>query len=320
MIFRACFTRILFASCLLTSALALSQAPSGKDKDDALHQAVCTLPYGERIGLPDIPSRLVTWDWMARLPDGSPLSLLSIPATHDAGTALGVTGWTRCQVLTIPAQLGLGLRGFDIRLRQVNGVLGVYHGEESQQLSFQSVMQAFAGFLTAHPKEFIVMRVREESSAVNPTQPFEAAFARQTQTAQFGKLIYHASSRTEIPTVGQVRGKIVLLDNYGKLPDAIDYPNPTMSVQDDYDTSDMDKKVKEILAKFEEALGRKTGEIWDVNYTSSSTAQVDQLANAKAVNLKVRDYLSGKKGHLGLVLMNFPGVDAIRSIIDSNFP
>ncbi len=314
--FRTSITRVLFASCLLFAALAFSQTPAGTNKTRALHQAVCTLPYGQTIDLRDIPSGLLAWDWMSRLDDGSPLPLISIPATHDAGTALGATGGTRCQVLTIPAQLGLGLRGFDIRLRQVNGVLGVYHGEESQKLSFQSVMKAFAGFLAAHPKEFIVMRVREEAKAVSPTQSFEAAFAKQTQAMLF----YHASSRTEIPTVGRVRGKIVLLDNYGKLPNSIAYPNPTMSVQDDYDTSDMDKKLKEIVAKFEDALGRKTGETWDVNYTSSSTLQVDQLANAKAVNLKVREYLKGKKGHLGLVLMNFPGVEAIRSIIDSNFP
>ena len=102
---------------------------------------------------------------------------------------------------------------------------------------------------------------------------------------------------------------IVPLDNYGKLPDAIVFfiSNPTMSVQDDYDTSDMNKKGDEIITKFEDALGRKTGETWDINYTSSSTAQVDQLANAKAVNLKVQEYLKGKKGHLGLILMNFPG-------------
>jgi len=317
--FRASFSLVPFASCLLLTALAFSQNPAGNDKAKALNQAVCVLPYGQTIDLPDVPSGLLAWDWMTGLPDSSPLALVSIPATHDAGTALGMTGWTRCQVLTIPAQLGLGVRGFDIRLRQVNGILGIYHGQESQKLSFQSVMEAFARFLAAHPKEFIVMRVREESKAVNPTQTFEAAFAKQTQAEPFGKLFYHATSRTEIPTIGQVRGKIVLLDNYGKLPDAIAYPNPTMSVQDDYDTSDMDKKYKEIVAKFEDALGRKTGETWDVNYTSSSTLQVDQLANAKAVNLKVREYLQAKRGHLGLVLMNFPGVAAIRSIIDSNF-
>lgn len=308
--------RALLVSCLLP-AVAFGQNPAG-DKAKVLHRAVCTLPYGQTIDLPDVPPDLLNWDWMARLDDSAPLSLVSIPATHDAGTARGVTGGTRCQVLTLPAQLGLGLRGFDIRLRQVDGVLGVYHNDESQKLSFQAVMQAFAAFLAAHPKEFVVMRVREESQAVNSTLAFEAAFAKETEP--FRNLFYRASSRTEIPTVGQVRGKIVVLDNYGKLPDAIAYPNPTMSVQDDYDTSDMDKKYQEIVAKFEDARGRKTGETWDVNYTSSSTLQVDQLANAKAVNRKVRDYLKGKKGRLGLVLMNFPGADVIRSIIDSNFP
>lgn len=308
------FRALLLTFCTLST---FSQTVSHDDKAKALHEAVCVLPYGQTIDLPEIPSDMLAWDWMARLNNRAPISLVSIPATHDAGTALGMTGWTRCQVLTIPAQLGVGVRGFDIRLRQVNGALGIYHSEESQKLAFRSVMEAFAKFLSAHPKEFIVMRVREESKAINPTQSFEAAFASETQP--YRKIFYRAASRTEIPAVGKVRGKIVVLDNFGKLPDAIAYPNDAMSVQDDYDTSDMDKKYGEIVAKFEDALGRKDGKVWDINYTSSSTIQVDQLANAKAVNPKVREYLKGKKGHLGLVLFNFPGIEAIRSVIDSNF-
>lgn len=309
--------RSLVLASILSVSLASGQALSVDNKAKALHKAVCVLPYGQTIDLPEVPKQLLNWSWGGRLRDELPLSLVSIPATHDAGTALGETGWTRCQVLTLPAQLGLGVRGFDIRLRQVNGALGVYHSEESQKLAFQSVMKSFASFLAAHPREFVVMRVREEAKAIHPAQSFEEAFAKETQA--YRNLFYRARSRTEIPTVGKVRGKIVVLDNYGKLPDAIAYPNPTMSVQDDYDTNDMAKKYGEIVTKFEDARGRKNGKVWDINYTSSCTIQVDQLANAKAVNLKVRDYLKGKRGNLGLVLFNFPGVESIRFVIDSNF-
>jgi hypothetical protein len=43
------------------------------------------------------------------------------------------------------------------------------------------------------------------------------------------------------------------------------------------------------------------------------------LANAKAVNAKVVKYLKDCKGHLGMVFMNFPGTEEIRSIVQSNF-
>jgi len=299
--------------------LATHQTATLQDKQKALTQPVCVLPYGQIIGLEELPKRAIAPAWMGRLKDETPVSLVSIPATHDAGTGLAKTGWTRCQVLNIPAQLAVGFRGFDVRLRLVDDQLGVYHNEESQQLTFQAVMDAFASYLAVHPKEFIVMRIREESQALNSTKTFEGAFEDVMNSSQYGPLFYHAKSRTEIPTVGRLRGKIFLLDNYGKLPDAVDYPNTSMSVQDDYDTSDMEKKYGEIIAKFQDALGAKAGDVWDVNYTSSSTMPVDQLANAKAVNAKVAQFLKGRKGHLGLVFTNFAGVDEIRSIYQSNF-
>jgi 1-phosphatidylinositol phosphodiesterase len=272
---------------------------------------------GQTIDVEDLPKSVYRLDWMRRVKSSLPVSLVSIPATHDAGTALGRTGLTRCQVLTIPAQLAVGVRGFDIRLRLVGSELKIYHSEESQKVDFRSVLQAFASFLAAHPSELLVMRVREESKAIDASESFEAAFSRETSA--FKNLIYQPASRTDIPTIGQLRGKVLLLDNYGKLQDAVDYPNPSMNVQDDYDTSDMAKKFAEIVASFEDARKQKDGKVWDVNYTSSCTIQVDQLANARGVNEKVLGYLKGKRGNLGLVLLNFPSVDVVESIIASNF-
>jgi len=294
-----------------------SRQVSDSEKVLALSRPVCLIPMGQTIDADDIPASMRRLDWMSKLDPSKPVSLVSIPATHDAGTALGRTGMTRCQVMTIPAQLAVGVRGFDVRLRLVGSNLGVYHGEELQHLQFADVLQAFADLLLNHKSEFLVVRIREEAKAINPSESFEQAFERYLKP--FSRLVYKPKSRTDIPTVGQLRGKILLLDNYGKLPDAIDYPNPTMAVQDDYDTNDMDKKVREIVASFDQARARKDGSLWDVNYTSSCTLAVDQLANAKAVNEKVLAYLKTARGNLGLVLMNFPSVTAIHRIIASNF-
>ncbi|MDR3689742.1 MAG: hypothetical protein P4L46_10220 [Fimbriimonas sp.] len=294
-------------------------ASSSPDKDRELQKPVCVLPYGQTIDASDIPRQIRPDErWMSKLRDDLPISLVSIPATHDAGTALGVTGWTRCQVLTIAGQLLLGIRGFDIRLRLVHGRLAVFHNEESQKIDFESVMSALTRFLTAHPREFIVMRIREESRQIGSEGSFLQAFQGVMTSKRYHNVFYRSTSRTSIPFTKDVRGKIVILDNYGKLPFAIEYPNPTMSVQDDYDTSDMNKKVAEIETKFHDAETAPDGKVWHVNYTSSSTVTVDQLANAKAVNVKVEQYLQGRRGHLGLVFMNFPGARVIREIIESN--
>jgi hypothetical protein len=302
---------------LLVGSLSFGIRVDLAAKRQALKQPVCLIPKGETIDLGDLPKGELRLDWMRRLPNSKPLSLVSIPATHDAGTALGMFGWSRCQVLTIPAQLALGIRGFDIRLRLVGSILEIYHGMEDQKLSFDQVLASFDRFLSAHPHEFLVMRVREETVADRPDRSFEGAFSEHI--AAYNSRFYRAKSRTEIPSVGQMRGKILILDNFGKLPESIAYPNSTMSVQDDYDISDMAKKYDEIQSKFHDALGRRDGSVWDVNYTSSCNAVVDQLMNAQAVNEKVLAYVRGKRGNLGLVLMNFPGMDVIHEIIKSNF-
>ena len=299
------------------STLTSQEQAGSTEKQGALHQAVTWIPYRQVVEERELAKGDRRLDWMKKLSDELPVSLVSIPATHDAGTALGNYGWSRCQILTIPAQLAVGVRGFDIRLRRVNSSLQIYHSLESQKLAFTEVLEAYQSFLKKHPREFLIMRVREEAAAINPDKPFEQAFDQTI--SPYRNLFYRASSRTEIPHVGELRGKILILDNYGKLANAVDYPNPSMAVQDDYDTNDMEKKLSEIIASFELALGRKNGSTWDVNYTSSCTAKVDQIANARAVNEKVRDYLKGKKGNLGLVLFNFPSVESIHSVIDSNF-
>lgn len=298
--------------CMLTLVMSQTTAPV---ISDVIHRPVCVIPLDQQIGVKDLPRSEFRLDWMSKVASTSPLSLISIPATHDAGTALGRLGGTRCQVFDIPAQLALGVRGFDIRLCVVKNDLRIFHSIEDQKLRFKDVMSAMTRFLKDHPSECIVMRVREENKAIRSTEAFEEAFGKHVQ----GDIFYKATSRTEIPTLGQLRGKILIWDNYGKLPDAVAYPNAVMSVQDDYDQSDMDKKYHEIEAKFEDALAEKSGATWHVNYTSSCNDVVNQLQNAVAVNPKVDAYLTGKKGHLGLVLFNFPSVDMIHKVIDSNF-
>jgi len=302
--------------CLL-SLMSSQQTADRIEKQKALHEPVCLIPMDRQIEVGDLPRAVHRLDWMRRLKPSLPISLVSIPATHDAGTALGRTGQTRCQVLSIPAQLAVGVRGFDIRLRLIGSDLHIYHSEESQKLEFKSVMKAIGDFLHSHPSEFIVMRVKEEWKAMNPSESFEAAFEKTIEP--YRSHFYHPSSRTEIPLVAQMRGKILILDNYGKLPDAVDYPNSAMNIQDDYDTSDMAKKFGEIVAQFELARKQTDGRTWVINYTSSCTLAVDQLANARAVNAKFQAHLKGFRGNLGLVLMNFPSVDAVEHILESNF-
>lgn len=249
-------------------------------------------------------------DWMRNLPDGRSLALVSIPGTHDSATWKGISNYDRAQSLTLSAQLALGVRALDIRLRQVGKALLVYHGPVDERVGFDEVRDACAAFLKAHPSETILMRVKRETAAKAPIGSFMDAFEG------YGGPFYRASSRTTIPKIGDVRGRIVVLDDVGLLPDAIGYANPTMSVQDLWDTSDMGAKTKAILSHLAKAREAKEEGVWFLNYTSSSTFAVGQLANAQAVNAQVDAALG--KGHLGTIFMNFPGAALVGKVVESN--
>ena len=56
-------------------------------------------------------------DWMAALPDDTPLSALVIPGTHDSATQyVQLAYFSKCQALSVGEQLEAGFRYLDIRL------------------------------------------------------------------------------------------------------------------------------------------------------------------------------------------------------------
>lgn len=62
----------------------------------------------------DAARRKLYASWMSYLPDDALLSALSIPGTHDAATST-LNLWSKCQSLSLGAQLNAGVRCFDLR-------------------------------------------------------------------------------------------------------------------------------------------------------------------------------------------------------------
>ena len=70
-------------------------------------------------------------DWMARLPDDTPLDAIVIPGTHDSATQyVQLAYFAKCQSLSIGEQLEAGFRYLDIRLGDADkgGVPRLMHG------------------------------------------------------------------------------------------------------------------------------------------------------------------------------------------------
>lgn len=161
--------------------------------------------------------------WMKYVDNNKFLDELSIPGTHDSGTCSvdndtePQSSQAKCQQDYIPTQLLEGVRYFDIRLgkNDENGDPGIDHGacyllkKDGNFMHLSDVIGYFNTFLSENPTEALIMLVsRGNGEATN-----------ESLTTAFGKVLdenpdlFYTSSR--IPTLGEVRGKIVLLRRFG---------------------------------------------------------------------------------------------------------
>jgi len=156
-------------------------------------------------------------DWMGALPDGLYLSQMSIPGTHDTGTFLGIGGdIAQAQSMNIQQQLDAGIRMFDIRLGNSNicqldsSGLWIFHGTVCQGTRFETVLGAVTSFLTAHPKEAVLMSIRNED--VNDVSDLTAEVANELQNGGAASFLYTGADLN--PTLGALRGKIFIFDRF----------------------------------------------------------------------------------------------------------
>ena len=265
-------------------------------------------------------------DWMAELPDETNLYDLTIPGTHDSGAARSdfIGKFGQCQSLSIADQLTVGVRFFDIRLKLKDDSLDVYHGFIDQNLTFDSVRAACRDFLAEHPNEVILLCIKEEDDDND-------GFAKAVESAiqEDGDLWYTSDS---LPTLGEVRGKIILFRRFDDSDWGINCRNGwadntdftiengvTIHVQDYYD---LDTK-ENIDAKWEKftALAKTANETDElcINFASGYTGMVNITAVSDKMNPKLTDYFADKKGGFGITLCDFITPELAALLIATNF-
>lgn len=161
--------------------------------------------------------------WMKYVDDNKYLDELSIPGTHDSGTCSvdndtePQSSQAKCQQDYIPTQLLEGIRYFDIRLgrNDENGDPGIDHGrcyllkKDGGFMHLSDVIGYFKTFLNENPSEALIMLAsRGNDEAID--ESITTAFAKVM--ADNPNLFYTSS---HVPTLGEVRGKIVLLRRFG---------------------------------------------------------------------------------------------------------
>ena len=173
-------------------------------------------------------------NWMGHLPGSKLLSQLTIPGTHDTGTYKGAGGpAAQCQNMPIGAQLAAGIRRLDMRCGQIGNTFEIYHTVD-QNVSFDEVYTACIQFLQANPGECIIMGIARGADAINPIGSYEDVFNRYQQ--MYPNFWYLGDA---IPTLDEVRGKIVLLRRFATVhpPKGLDitgwdnYDNQIFNVQ-----------------------------------------------------------------------------------------
>lgn len=146
-----------------------------------------------------------TDSWMTDLSDDMNLYDLAIPGTHDSGTKYADMNSASCQNWTIEEQLNDGIRFFDVRIDEH---LKVNHGGISCHLDFTTVLQWCDNFLSKHPSETIIMRLKEESGTIGGDLN---VFFKDPKNKQ---LVSRFLRDTKLHKLGECRGKIVLLRDF----------------------------------------------------------------------------------------------------------
>ena len=188
-------------------------------------------------------------DWMSWLPDDIYLGEISIPGTHDSISLHGGIV-PETQSLTLTQQFNAGIRFIDIRALHEGDTFAMFHGCVYQKARFSDVLNEAATFLAEHPSETIIMLLSD--SGVHKTEPclgeyvwpdYIYEYVTRPNTRDFsetfeayrntppGRFIWDPQQPPtdpglidavagpnydgEIPTLKEVRGKIVMIEGGG---------------------------------------------------------------------------------------------------------
>ncbi|KKK20623.1 hypothetical protein ARAM_000183 [Aspergillus rambellii] len=160
--------------------------------------------------------------WMRELKDNTLLSALSIPGTHNSPTCHLAPPSVRCQAVSPREQLRNGVRFFDIRVQpqypedpakdELILVHSVFPISLTGSKYFRELMREVNDFLEQNPSETLVMSLKREGPGTHTDE-------------QLSRILHDHYARPDsrwytdpkIPTLGEARGKVVLVRRFNIL-------------------------------------------------------------------------------------------------------
>lgn len=292
-------------------------------------------------------------NWMENVPDETKLSSMSIPGTHDSCTQnVDMRYIFQCQDASIATQLKYGYRYLDMRL-----VLEKRSGQETlvlkhniarckvsdspfaRTLTLADVLKDVYAFLGEHPSETVIMCMKAENSKDDVAAVQKALYEMINQASE------HWYLKNEIPTMGAVRGKIVLATRFDdKLQvgsdrcglhfgwtdqgdrtvltdptaDSVINGRETLCVQDRYNY-DVDDKITAIRTCLDSS--RAADDTFFLNFTSTSGSGAvgHPKEYAKDINLDLYAYEWEAGKAYGVVIVDFGPKKIAEKIYGTNF-
>lgn len=267
-------------------------------------------------------------NWMSQISDSVEINKLSIPGTHDTISwhydydTIFDAEWTMTQGWSLLQNLNAGVRVLDLRCRHINNIFTMHHGPIYLDTNLGDVLDELESWLQIHPKETILARFKlNEHDPDGNTQTEEETFKGYTEKYPIFWNEFDTSTSAPIPILGDVRGKVVILQNFDSKDKqyGIKYENDNkyMHIQDEW-TKTGDDKWNAIQDKINNAVDGKL----NINYISASNfPRLDSpLDNAKELNPRLYSYIDDTSNinYVGIPMMDFPSQPLIRKIIKLN--
>lgn len=292
-------------------------------------------------------------NWMSNIPDNRYIHELNIPGTHDSATQYVKNGSAlidifvaaaTCQDKSVQEQLNAGVRAFDFR---VDESLNLCHGDGTYKftaysdsgkttiLTLQNALNTISSFLSSHSSETVLVSIKKEDGNTATVR----TAVQNLLSSYTADTMYTGSTW---PTIGNVRGKMVLVTRISSLGQGIYYNVPdntssTMSInevtvytEDHYDASSDNKKTYVGNAFTTAGANDITtdgtkGSYGALIFSSSNTFSASTLTSyqsPKAISDEVNPYITGyslTQGKLyGQVMMDFVSEDLAKKIYRTN--
>ncbi len=290
-------------------------------------------------------------NWMKFIDDSQNLFALNIPGTHDCATKyVWVPFISQCQDMDIHSQLDMGVRALDIRVQSKGKRLALVHGYDKclnspqlfkNQMDMADVLYQCYKFLEENESETIIFQFKNDSG-----KEMKKCFNNLFYT-YIRKNPNRWYLQNKIPTLEQVRGKIVLIrrckmdNNNQEFNDSntgIDFshwveqktaqPHPlelsTNSVDDavfviqDRYKYNPQKKWYNCLKPFLDS-SKPFDNKYIINYLSTAGGAKGINYNARYINEKFIGYPLVKGNYYGTVYVDFPTQELVDRIINLNF-